>query len=118
MADIRAKLVQVSIEPPGAKFRTDRFGLLKLHLTEERARELGGMLGSTMDLFAEISLTDEGKVDAGHLLDFTPLSSVSGDEEFEVWKQWFSKAGSAWKDVDDIEAELRLMRDGSKEDAQ
>ncbi|WP_205632920.1 hypothetical protein [Enhygromyxa salina] len=48
VADIRARLVQVSIDPPTGKFRTERFGLLKLNVTEEQAKQLGATLGRNM----------------------------------------------------------------------
>jgi hypothetical protein len=72
-------------------------------VTEERARELGGLLYRELDLEALVARDGAGHIEQGELVHFHVLSDA---EPVGAWRDWLKANAPEWFTVEDIIGEL------------
>ena len=104
--ELRAVVMRVGGHPARVAVVNDVEGLFTLALSQEQAAAIAHWLYREVDVSAEVSRDEDGKIADGTVLAFSGLEHAEGQVEADIWRQWFSAAGAGWNDVDDIEAEL------------
>lgn len=108
---MRVRVLQVGGTSPKVAVESDTDGRFTLDLsTEDDARRIAVSLYQQIDISASIVRGGNNKVKGGTLFGFTPVTAMDGGREIEEWRRWFAEAGAGWRDVDDVDAELHLLR--------
>jgi hypothetical protein len=104
--ELRVAVIRVGGHPARIVVINDVEGAFSLALSQEQAAAIAHRLYREVDVSAEVSRDEDGKIVDGTVLEFFELEDAEGQAEADTWRQWFSAAGAGWDDVDDIEAEL------------
>lgn len=102
---MRATPIKVGGKLPKVQFAADEFESsgFSVDASKEQAQQLGARLYEEFEVELELARNSLGLIRAGKILKVTP---VSDGEPLDEWKNWFSKAGQGWDDVEDVEGEL------------
>ncbi len=71
--------------------------------SSDQARKLGALLYMEIEVEVEVGRRPDGTIVDGKILSYEVLSE---EDPKNAWRTWFSKVGSHWGDIEDIEAEL------------
>ena len=66
----------------------------------------GKNLYSWVDAVLTLERRGDKVLESSAVHDFDVIQEMSADDEIRRWKDWFSKVGGDWDDVEDIELEL------------
>lgn len=110
IVELRVVVTRVGGHPARVAVVNDVEGAFTLVLSQEQAAAIAHWLYREVDLSAEVSRDEDGKIVAGTMLEFFELEDAEGPVEADVWRQWFRAAGAGWDDVDDVERELDRSR--------
>ncbi len=106
LTTFRAYLIMVGGKVPKARFTSpyERDGEpFNLDVSADLARRLAQYLYSQLEISVRIQRDEDGKIEGGKLLQYTP---VQQGDALEAWRQWYRESAREWDDVVDIEREL------------
>ena len=105
LLSIRAVPIRAGGKRPAVRFASPFEDDFTLAVTEEQARELGGMLYREVEIEALVSRDSQGRVERGELRSY---SLVTDGDPRPAWKEWFKNVGgSDWDQIEDLDPEFK-----------